>query len=416
MFTRFRISLLIGSLIIFTASSALRFLRLRGYDRPVPAWAKEPSNSYVIREYTKRRKTQLYSELIRLGFDFCICLFILLSGVYSSWFRLFPGSLAGFSAGFSFLISFTLLASVAVDWLQLRILGGSRSMEPQDKLRFFNQEILSILLIEIGINIVLVCIWSLKKIRAGVLLIVIVSFLALLIYRMILFLLKNTKRHFQELPESELKTRLITLLARNGYRIQRVLVRAGGNASASYGVDLHRLRRQSLVLDRSLICTLTEEEIYSVVMYHLEMKRQKLWPREWMFRGAQGAAIVVSASILLAYIKSYSRLGDIALSGMQDLLHLSVPFIGCFAVTVFLQSWRNLKMNRMMMNADQAVISKGYGQYLRNALIQTSEMETLNPEPTYELLINKPEFLPCRIEKIDQALRRKKGESSDEQT
>lgn len=41
---------------------------------------------------------------------------------------------------------------------------------------------------------------------------------------------------------------------------------------------------------------------------------------------------------------------------------------------------------------------------LRNALIQTAEMEMMNPDPVYELLMDKPEFLPDRIDRIDQAI------------
>ena len=56
------------------------------------------------------------------------------------------------------------------------------------------------------------------------------------------------------------------------------------------------------------------------------------------------------------------------------------------------------------MNADQAIIVKGYGQSFRNALIQTAEVEMMNPDPIYELLMEKPEFLPDRIERIDQTI------------
>ena len=61
------------------------------------------------------------------------------------------------------------------------------------------------------------------------------------------------------------------------------------------------------------------------------------------------------------------------------------------------------------------MIAKGYGRQLRNALIQASGLEMLNPDPAYELLMNHPVFLARRIDKMDRIIRAEEGEEKNEQ-
>ena len=412
MFVGFRIVLLAGAPIICAGSLLIHILRLRGCDRPLPAWTDELCDPGIIRECAERRKRQLFFELIRVAVDFCICQFVLLPRIYFSWFHLFPESIGGFFIGFSLLISLTLLASIAVDWLQLRVFDRSALRQRRERLHFFNQEMLSILLIEIGMNVVLACIRGMETLHAGVPLTVILSLLALLAYRAALLLLKNTKRQLRELPESEINSRLKSLLAMEGYPIQGILVRKGGNDSASYGVVLYGLRNRRLLLDRGLLCTLREDEICAAVMHCLEMERQRRRLREMLFRGMQGEAIAVSLVVLLEHIEACGPLGEAAPAGVPEVMQLLVPLAGCLAA---LQLLRGLGMKWMMMAADRAVIAKGYGRQLRNALIQASGLEMLNPDPAYELLMNHPVFLARRIDKMDRIIRAEEGEEKNEQ-
>ena len=409
MLIRFRIVLLFGALIGCAVSLGLLTLRMMSCIRPAPSWAEKLCGPGMLRQLAVERNKRLFSELIRLAADTGIFLMIMHSGIYFPCFRLFPESIGGFLAGFSILISLTLLASVPVDWLQLRLPDRSVFAEKRDRRRFFRQEMLSILLAEIGMNIVLACVVGLQKLRAGIPLTVILSFLALLAYRAILHLLKNTKRQFLELPECELNTRLIGLLAEENCPVQRVLVRTGGNGSASYGARLRGLRNRVLILDRSLLCKLGGEEIISAVLFRLEMERQKLRLRELLFRGMQIAVIAVSLIVLLTHMEACSLRGEAGLTGVSDLMHLVLPLFGCFAAVSVLQVLRNLGLKRMMLSADRAVAAKGCGPHLRNALIQASELEMLNPVPAYELLVFRPEFLPFRMDIPDQTIKRKKG-------
>ena len=409
MLAHFRIVLLAGGTDAFAMSLCLLILRIRACGRTVPSWTGEQYDPRTIREYAGRRRKQLFFEVLRLTFDFIAFRIVMLSGIYNSWFRLFPDSLGGFAFGFSFLITFTLIVSVAVDGLLLRLANRSGATERREEQNFFYREGLSILLVETGMAIVLVCIYGMERLHAGIPLTVIVSFLALMAFRALFLRLRNSKRNYQELPDSELRERLENLLEGNGYHVQRILVRIGGTDSATYGVRLQGVGKKTLVLDRSIIRLLNEEEICTAVMHRVQMEKQGIRMLIRMIRGLQIAVTVISLCIVLQLVDSSGREADAALKGTNDPIWLVSYVAGCYAAVMILQMTRNLGIRGMMLNADKAASEKDDGCSLRSALIRTTEPEMLNPDPVYEMVTDKPEFLPFRLNRKEQKNRYGKG-------
>ena len=405
MVTCFQIIILAGAVMSYGLVLPALVLRIRACRSPAPPWSESLCAQKSAAGCVKSRRDRLKDELVRKLADLVILMAVMLSGAFTGWLSRFGNSFGSGLAGFSVFVAFSLILSIAVDWFLLMRRDRDRYRERGAKLRFFNREMVSILLIEAGIDIVLGCVSYLEKVQADdAASVVIVSF-ALMLYRALFLILQNTRRHFQELPESELTARLMKILADKGFKAEGILIRSGNSAADKYGICLRGLIRRYLVLDRGIICFLEEDEICAIVGQRLEMSRRRNQERKYLIRALQGAAVMLCAFVLIRQMEMY-RAGELVVQmSATEMLRIILPAVLAFASVSALQLVRNAVIRKIMLEADRKVVADGNGAALKNALIITAGTDDLYQHPLCELLRGEPGFLPVRIPEIEKYIK-----------
>ncbi len=134
-------------------------------------------------------------DLVRLITDFLILLTFLLSGLYPSWFRLFPDTPLGWCTGVIDLISCTLLVSVFVDWYEMR-----KQLRQKEVLgKFLLRQLVSFLQVEFMLAIVWGCFMILEPTGTSLVFRIIAAAGIILLTRIILV----AARKMRDRPEKD---------------------------------------------------------------------------------------------------------------------------------------------------------------------------------------------------------------------
>ena len=156
---------------------------------------------FVIRKAIQIRKSLhpsvrsvLRFDFIRMGADWMLLLFFLLSEACPAWFGLFQSTALGTCTGWIILISITLLISVFVDWIPIRKSYLFLDKKPSFR-SFLKQQFLNILRIIFSLVLIWLVFLILDPVHISPYFKTLISILVLTLYRIALwFIQKHGKK------------------------------------------------------------------------------------------------------------------------------------------------------------------------------------------------------------------------------
>lgn len=218
-------------------------------------------------------------------------------------------------------------------------------------------------------------------------------------------IMRRLVNKFTPLEDGELKTKLMSLLEKHGYRVKAIEVMDASKRTTKANAYFQGLGKQKrIVLYDNLLNTMTEEEICAVFAHEMGHGLHKDIARMRIISTVQMFLMCLVAYIVIQFPSIYEEFGFDGVNGgfaiilVGILLSLMKPLMDLFI---------NAFSRKAEYRADRQAVSEGYGEAMICALkkLARSNFSRLAPSKVNVVLEYSHPPVNFRIDAIEKAMR-----------
>lgn len=359
----FRVAVIAGAAWVYMGLAAAKYFQMTSCSLWCPDYLETAEEQISFSGWQNARWHSARSDLVRLIANFLILMGVAGTGAFPAWFALFPDSISGYAVGFSFLVFFSLILSVIVDWFLVSRSVRALKDRKHIRMQYMLSQLASILCIGFGIDIAVSAFcfpvkWGVST-SGGIA----ISAAALVLYRFVLLGVRKLLECGKETQEAEL----------------------------------------------------SEEEMFAAGIHEEMLRRNKHGIWKFILTAVQYGCIVLFL-MQIVWIIEVGAAREI--HTLRDLLDGKCSIVVMTAACVFclenIQVFMNIGTWQCLAAADSTAVRAGYGRSLRSLLIRSASLQELNEDPFIEFLGRNPLLLRIRIPRIDEEIRHMEEEHGRE--
>ena len=371
--------------LIFGYKLFLSILDRNSSKRPIPQNVSDIYNEDEYNKWSTYHEKETKLDIIELVVKYAVLISSFAFKLYALFASLFPNTLVMQTLAivlFSFMVDEVF--GFGFDYYKTMVLNKKYGLSVTKLPTFIGDQIKNIvfgMLITFG----LVLLFGALHTWLGNWMILVFS-IALVIFTLIvnLFLPTFMRLYYRcdDLEEGELKTKIMDLLDRNGYKVRKIGVMNQSKRSTTGNAFFSGMGKfKTIILFDTIISQLTADEIVAVFSHEVGHGKHKDTTKNFLINILSIVIIVVVAWLLINYQSIFT---DFGFEGVN----YAFAFIILSEIILEVASpIRNLISNKISRKAeyeaDNFACENGYGEYLASALkkISNTNMADLNPNP-----------------------------------
>lgn len=214
-------------------------------------------------------------------------------------------------------------------------------------------------------------------------------------------ILSKAFNKFQSLQEGELRTKLIALLEKNGYKVKDIKVMDASKRTTKSNAYFSGFgKTKTIVLYDNILNVMSEEEIIAVFAHEMGHGLHKDTIKNTFISFSTIIIVVVLAWLMVKFPTIYS---DFGFNDINYGFAVILLFECVLVIVSLLMNLLSMHMSRRAeYRADEQAVKEGYGEQLISGLktLYKEDLGDLNPDPLVVLLSYSHPTLAQRIRHI----------------
>ena len=403
----FKLTVILFVLISLAYSLILSVTKLRSANNPTPASVSDIYDAETYIKWRKYSKEHCLLDLVSNVVTAVIMLAFLAFNVHSAFASLFPG-------GMELQLIAVLILEIGVSTLVGIVTSYISTMVIEQKYGF-NRSSIKTFIFDVIRSLVVNCILSLSLANLmtvfeygdwPIFVFAAVVFLATLVGAVIYPYLSRIGNKFTPLEDGELKTRLMEMLTRHGYKIKSIKVMDASRRTTKVNAYIAGLgKTKTIVLYDNLIEKMTPDEICAIFAHEMGHGLHKDVLKGQMLNIGY---VSVLSLVVWAAVRQPGLYTELGFEGINYGFAYVLASIGLGLIQPLMSLAINARSRAAEYAADRQAVEEGYGEHMITAFKKMAKDNFANLSPSRINVVLEYSHPPIhsRIEAVREAMKK----------